>query len=123
MSGSEFLQPLSAQRSNSSAQTLSIAVKYLSAVRSGQKRSTIRKGRSKFSKGLLLLTAKTGDFVSVNITDVRHTRFRCLTNEDAVKDGFKGLPDLQKALLEHYPNMGADGWVTIVSFDTSCKAG
>jgi excisionase family DNA binding protein len=119
MSGSEFLQPLSAQRSNSSAQTLSIAVKYLSAVSSGQKCSTIRKGRLKFNKGLLLLTAKTGNFVSVNVTDVKHTRFRCLTEEDAVKDGFANLTDLQKALLEHYPNITMDGWVTIISFDTS----
>lgn len=120
MSGSEFLQPLSAQRSNSSAQTLSIAAKYLSAVRSGQKCSTVRKGRLKFNKGLLLLTAKTGDFVSVNVTDVRHTRFRCLTEEDAVKDGFTNLADLQRALLEHYPGISMDGWVTIVSFDTPC---
>lgn len=120
MSGSEFLQSLSVQRSSSSAQTLSIAIKYLSAVRSGQKRSTIRKGRLKFSKGLLLLTAKTGDFVSVNVTDVRHTRFKCLTEADAVKDGFTNLADLQRALLEHYPDISMDGWVTIVSFDTSC---
>lgn len=120
MSGSEFLQSLSVQRSSSSAQTLSISIKYLSAVRSGQKRSTIRKGRLKFSKGLLLLTAKTGDFVSVNVTDVRHTRFKCLTEADAVKDGFTNLADLQRALLEHYPDISMDGWVTIVSFDTSC---
>lgn len=120
MSGSEFLQPLAVQRSNSSAQTLSIAVKYLSAVRSGQKCSTVRKGRLKFSKGLLLLTAKTGDFVSVNVTDVRHTRFKCLTEADAVKDGFTNLADLQRALLEHYPDISMDGWVTIVSFDASC---
>ncbi len=120
MSGSEFLQPFSTQRSNSSAQTLSIAVKYLSAVRSGQKCSTVRKGRLKFNNGLLLLTAKTGDFVSVNVTDVKHTRFRCLTQEDAVKDGFTSLADLQGALLEHYPDISMDGWVTIVSFNTSC---
>lgn len=121
MSGSEFLQSLSAQRSNSSAPTLSIAVKYLPAVRSGQKCSTVRKGRLKFSKGLLLLTAKTGDFVSVNVTDVRHTRFKCLTEADAVKDGFTNLADLQRALLEHYPDISMDSWVTIVSFETSCE--
>jgi excisionase family DNA binding protein len=120
MGGSEFLQPLAAQRSSSSVQTLSIAVKYLSAVRSGQKCSTVRKGRLKFNKGLLLLTSKTGDFVSVNVTEVRHTRFKCLTEDDAVKDGFTNLADLQRALLEHYPDMSMDGWVTIVSFDTSC---
>jgi excisionase family DNA binding protein len=120
MSGSEFLQPLSTQRSTSSAQTLSIAVKYLPTVRSGQKCSTVRKGRLKFNKGLLLLTAKTGDFVSVTVTDVKHTRLRCLTEDDAVKDGFTNLADLQRALLEHYPDISMDGWVTIVSFDTSC---
>jgi excisionase family DNA binding protein len=120
MSGSEFLQSLPTQHSNSSAQTLSISVKYLPAVRSGQKRSTIRKGRLKFNRGLLLLTAKTGDFVSVSVTEVKHTRFRCLTEEDALKDGFTSLTDLQRALLEHYPEISMDGWVTIVSFDTSC---
>jgi hypothetical protein len=94
--------------------------KYLPAVRSGQKCSTVRKGRLKFNKGLLLLTSKTGDFVSVNVTEVRHTRFKCLTENDAVKDGFTNLADLKRALLEHYPDISMDGWVTIVSFDTSC---
>ena len=120
MSGSEFLQSLSVQHSNFSAQTLGIATKYLSSIRSGQKYSTIRKGRLKLTKGLLLLTTKTGDFASVNITDVKHTRFRCLTQEDAVKDGFTSLANLQGALLEHYPDISMDSWVTIVSFNTSC---
>jgi hypothetical protein len=33
-----------------------------------------------------------------------------------VKDGFTSLADLQGALLEHYPDISMDSWVTIVSF-------
>ncbi|WP_339383587.1 GNAT family N-acetyltransferase [Oculatella sp. LEGE 06141] len=118
--GSQFLESLPTRYSNFTVQSLGIAAKYLPLVRSGQKRSTARKGRLKFKQGLLLLSAKTGDFETVNVTGVRHTRFRCLTEEDAHEDGFTSLSELQKALLEHYPDLSADGWVTIVSFNTSC---
>jgi excisionase family DNA binding protein len=121
MRGSEFTENLLPQRSNASPQTLSIAAKYLKLIYSGEKSSTIRKGRFEVKKGMLLLTAKTGDFVSVNVTSIRHTRFRCLNNDDAQKDGFADLVELQKALREHYPNMNEHGWVTIISFSSSCS--
>lgn len=120
MPGSEFVSSFPSHHRQSAAQTLSISAEYLSAIRSGRKCTTIRKGRLSVSKGLLLLTARTTDFVTVNVTVVRHTRFRCLTEEDARKDGFESLGQLHKALLKHYPNLGGDNWVTIVSFDASC---
>ena len=118
--GSQFLEALSTKHSTFTMQSLSIASKYLPLVRSGQKRCTVRKGRLKFHLGLLLLSAKTGDFETVNVLGIRHTRFRCLTEEDAKEDGFISLDELHRALLKHYPDLSSEGWVTIVSFTTSC---
>jgi excisionase family DNA binding protein len=121
MSGSEFTGSFSSRRTTFNAPSMSISAEYLPAIRSGRKCTTIRKGRLLISKGMLLLTARTTDFVPVNVTDSRVTRFKCLTEEDAKNDGFSSLAELQKALLKHYPNLGINSWVTIVYFDITSR--
>jgi len=119
MSGAEFLNSFSSRRTTFAASSLSISAEYLPLIRSGRKSTTIRRGRLSISKGMFLLTARTTDFVSVNVTDIKHTRFKCLTEEDARKDGFKSLTELERVLLKYYPDLSDNSWVTIVSFDTS----
>lgn len=119
MSGTEFVRSFPSHHRKSAAQTLSISTKYLPAIRSGRKCTTIRRGRPSISKGLLLLTSRT-DVVPVNVTQVKSTRFKSLTEENAHKDGFRNLSELKIALLKHYPNLSDNSWVTIVSFDARC---
>ncbi|HEY9671438.1 MAG TPA: GNAT family N-acetyltransferase [Waterburya sp.] len=121
MPGTEFVRSFPSHHKTFVAPTLSIAAEYLPAIRSGRKCTTIRKGRLPISKGMLLLTARTADFVAVNVTDVRVTSFKRLTEEDAKKDGFSSLAELHRALLKHYPKLNYTSLVTIVSFDTNCS--
>ena len=118
MSGSEFIRSFQKSSNSFAAPTLPIAAEYLPAIRKGRKCTTIRKGRLPISKGMLLLMARTSDFVAVNVTDSRVTRFKTLTEEDAKNDGFSSLAELQEALRKHYPNLSDHGWLTIVYFDT-----
>ena len=120
ISGEEFIRAFPSHRRTFAAPTLPIAAEYLSAIRTGCKSTTIRKGKPSIKKGRLLLTARTG-FVSVNVTDVKVTRFSCLTDVDANKDGFASLAELQKALTKHYPDLGDNNWVTIIYFETCCQ--
>lgn len=120
MSGSAFLNALSPNHSTFEPPTLRISKEYLPAIRSGRKRSTIRKGRRPIKIGLLLLSAGA-DFVPVNVTDVTVTRFGCLGDEEARKDGFANLRELERALQKHNPDLSPNSFVTIVSFDISCR--
>ncbi|MGB3208047.1 MAG: GNAT family N-acetyltransferase [Crinalium sp.] len=121
MSGSEFIDSFSIRRKTFTAPTMSISAEYLPAIRSGRKCTTIRKGRLSVTTGMLLLAARNTDFVSVNVTASRVTRFNCLTEEDAKNDGFSSLSELEKALLKHYPGFSVKSLVTIVSFETNCR--
>lgn len=114
--GTAFLRNFSNTSVKSNVPTLHLLSRYMPAVRSGQKRSTIRKGKKSVDEGLLLMEAGDNNTL-VNVTNVRYTRFRCLTDQDATNDGFSDLDELQRALLQHYPDLNTNSWVTIVNFD------
>lgn len=118
ISGSEFVSSFQKSKNSFAAPALPIAAEYLPAIHAGRKCTTIRRGRLSISQGMLLLTARTSDFVPVNVTNSRLTRFKSLTEEDAKNDGFNSLNDLQIALRKHYPDLSDHGWLTIVYFDT-----
>jgi hypothetical protein len=95
---------------------LKIAPEYMPAIRMGHKTSTIRKGRKTFDQEAVLLKTRD-DFEAVKITCVKHTAFKCLTEEDAKKDGFVSLQELKFALLKFYPDLADNSWITIISFE------
>ncbi len=119
--GSAFLRALPNHRGTFGPPSLSISAEYLPTIRSGLKTTTIRKGRLHIDTGLLLLTTRV-DFEAVNVVGTRQTPLRCLTDEDARKDGFQNLADLQQALRRHYPNLTLNSWVTVVAFEPLCSS-
>jgi ABC-type lipoprotein export system ATPase subunit len=121
MPGPSFLRLIRPRRGSFDAPALRVSPEYLTAVRSGCKFSTIRRGRFSLELGLLLLTAK-GDTEPVQITGIRHTRVRCLTDADAQLDGFRSLPELRHALKRHYEDLRDSSWVTVVSFRPFCTS-
>lgn len=52
-------------------------------------------------------------------TEVRQTTRAELTQEDAVRDGFSDLDELQNALNTHYPGVGPWARVDVVTFALS----
>jgi hypothetical protein len=95
--------------------SLSIAREFLPSVREGKKTSTIRKGIRQLDPGPALLRCD-GEFAAVRITSVSHTSFGSLTEDDAKRDGFKTLAELDAALKRFYPTIDSSAPVTIISF-------
>ncbi|MCA1625870.1 MAG: ASCH domain-containing protein [Acidobacteria bacterium] len=113
--------PLTKHPTSFNAPHLRVAAEYIPAIRAGRKTTTIRKGRRTFDHEVILL--KSGNASeTVKITEVKHTAFKCLTEEDARKDGFASLEELKLALLKHYSDLQDDDWVTIFSFELLSNA-
>lgn len=85
-------------------------------MRSGEKRSTIRKGRVAVGEGLTLLTAR-GDMEPVNVLSSRCTRLSCVTEEDAQRDGFESVEAFRAAIKRHYSKISDTSLVTIIDFE------
>jgi hypothetical protein len=94
---------------------VSLAAQFLPLVRSGAKRSTIRKGRRPWAVGTAILSSKA-DEQKIYITDVRFTNVASLTAIDAAKDGFETLGELLAALQGFYPELSFSDEITIASF-------
>ena len=120
LSGQQFMKMMSHHRpAVGSFPTLRLLPKFFSAVRRGEKRTTIRRGRKSFQSGLLLLECG-GEYLIVRITHVIHKRFGNLTLEDAQNDGFPSLSALRKELRALYTDIHKNGIVTIIFFQPLC---
>ncbi|GIU76760.1 MAG: hypothetical protein KatS3mg004_3847 [Bryobacteraceae bacterium] len=117
--GRQFVRRLRLRPEIWAAPHLAVKRCYLPALRSGVKRSTIRKGRYDVSSGPLILQAGSEE-LCVEVTHTRHCRFDELTHEDALREGFGGLGELRAALLGHYPDLKASSPLTIVNFRPLC---
>lgn len=95
---------------------------YESAIRSGAKRQTIRID-DPFHPGRadLVFEKDNGAVISIaaTVTDVRSTTRSELTDDDAQRDGFDTLGELNAALETHYPGLQASSTIDIVAFDLS----
>lgn len=98
------------------AQSLRLKQELFDAVIRGEKKSTIRKGRRIISKGPLILEAGNESCL-VYATSVKHCALKSLTDEDALKDGYKNKDDLLKAIKQFYPTLLPRNLVTVISFE------
>lgn len=99
----------------SSSQTLRLRPEYFTAVRRGEKRSTIRAGKRLLRRGSLVLESDNGR-LTVQVTGIKYKYFQELTDEDARLDGFADSQALRKTLYSFYPNLCERSIVTIIYF-------
>lgn len=95
---------------------------YESAIRAGEKRQTIRIDDPFFpGQADLVFEKDSGEVVSIaaTVTDVRSVLRSELTDDDAKRDGFDTLSDLNAALDVHYPGLQASSTIDIVAFTLS----
>lgn len=117
VSGKEFMNRVkSPQIKDVQPQSLRIRAEYLSAIRQGKKRATIRKGKLNIQPGPLLFECGT-DVHFVNVTSVKWRKFKSLTDADAILDGFENLEELKKVLNQIYPDLDYNTYVTLIEFD------
>lgn len=112
--GETFQQKLRLKPESWNIPRLRMASKYLDAFAGGQKTTTIRSGRRFLPAGPLILQCGRKEVVA-EVTGIRHCLASDLTDEDAHRDGFASRPDLMRALRQHYPELSADAWLSIVS--------
>ncbi|WP_423125644.1 ASCH domain-containing protein [Kocuria palustris] len=93
---------------------------YETLIRDGSKRQTVRY-QDPFVPGPaeIVLEKDSGEdvVISAEVTGVRTVRRDELSEQDAVRDGFESLAQLQAALYRHYPDMPGGSAVDIVAFE------
>jgi hypothetical protein len=84
----------------------------------GNKTSTIRRGHRDYPVGSCIFRTRNRD-IPVKIEHVRYCQFHELTDQDAQRDGFRCLHDLQQALDQIYPELKPKEDMTVISFAVS----
>jgi hypothetical protein len=87
------------------------------SLRAGEKLCTIRAGKRDFTEGPLTFESKSGQHVTVNVTEVRHKKLAELTNQEARLDGASSAREMAEALKRFYPDIGPASDITIVLYD------
>jgi len=96
---------------------IKINSEYYKPVLSGKKVTTIHKGKKDYELGSALLAFDKKD-IEVYITAIMYTFYYLLKNHHAIEDGFSSLEDLKETLLNIYPDIQNNDYVTIVYFET-----
>ena len=93
---------------------------YEPAIRDGSKRQTIRVDDPFRPGPAQLVFEKESDEVTAvdaDVTSVQTIRRCDLTEEHAQRDGFASLADLHEALDRHYPGLGMEDSIDVVTFE------
>jgi len=108
------------QEKPGTTQVVHFGASYLDAARAGAKRTTIR-FRDPVAVGPAILWFECDPPVTLQaaVTRVVPTVISRLTDDDAVRDGFRDRAELIEHLDLHYPGIADDDDVTIVHFDVS----
>lgn len=88
---------------------------YISAIRDGRKRTTIRLGKRKISTSDLTFKSNSNS-VKVHVLSVTYRKFSEFTELDAQRDGFDTLNELQTALNRFYGIVEPNTVFTVIEF-------
>lgn len=79
--------------------------KYYADIISGVKTQTIRKHNKKFKDGEIVKAIFPGseNECFIQITSTGYKQFKYLNDEDAKREGYKSIKDLESELLDIYP--------------------
>lgn len=89
---------------------------FLQAVNLRHKVSTIRAGRKRIERGLLVLESAHKSIL-VRVSEVKYKRLSSLTDEEANKDGYANAQQLKKELCSIYPRLRPNSIVTLITFE------
>ncbi|MCD6301218.1 MAG: ASCH domain-containing protein [Staphylothermus sp.] len=96
---------------------LMVKGKYVEDILTGKKKATIRKGIVVPKYEEIIVHGGGKPVAKIKVTKVTHKRLHELTNEDALKDGFKNKEELIRELKRVYLELTDNDWVTIIEFD------
>ena len=83
------------------------------------KKSTSRKGKRDIVKGALLfkMTEDEAQQTIVNVTGVRYLPYGEITDEEAKKEGYESLSELQDILVKIYGEIAQDEPFTFIEWE------
>ncbi|HDN75503.1 MAG TPA: ASCH domain-containing protein [Acidilobales archaeon] len=90
---------------------------YARLLLSGKKRATVRLGKVIPKYDEVIIHSWGRPIAKARIVNVVHKKVRELTDEDAIKDGFKSREELINELKNVYGNVSPDDLVTIIELD------
>ena len=85
----------------------------------GSKKSTSRKGKRDIVKGELLfkMTEDESRQMCVNVTNVRYMPYCEITDQEAKKEGYESLSDLQEILVKIYGEIAPEEPFTFIEWE------
>ena len=97
---------------------------YFNAVRTGAKRTTVRRGHlTNFGPARLVNSENSNFVIEIDIHRTVLTTLEQLTDTEARADGFLSLGQLLSAMQKHYPDIQITEPVTIYHFVRTDRAG
>ncbi len=96
---------------------LMVKGRYVEDILSGKKKATIRKGIVIPKYEEIIVHGGGKPVAKIKVVKVTHKKLNELTDEDALKDGFKNKEELVRELKKVYPGITDNDWVTIIEFD------
>jgi len=105
------------ERSKFLGRHLMVKGEFVDDILSGRKRTTIRLGRVHVKHNELIIHGGGRPVAKVRVTNIVYKRVSELTDEDAVKDGFRNRKELLEALRQMYGEFRDDDYVTIIEFE------
>ncbi len=96
---------------------LMVKGEYVDDILSGRKRATIRLGIVKVKYRDMIVHGGGRPVAKIHVSNVVYKRVKELTDEDAVKDGFKSKEELVRELRKMYGDVSPDDYVTIIEFE------
>lgn len=88
------------------------------AILHGTKKISIREGHRDYRRGKVMLCCHLEPWaVMADITDVRHTTLKEVTEEEYKADGFENQEDMLCGMQRFYPTMTMDSPVTVIKWD------
>ena len=96
---------------------LMVKGEYVKDILEGRKRATIRLGVVRLRYPELIVHGGGRPVAKIRVTRVVYKKVSELTDEDAVKDGFRSREELIRALERTYGEVKPDDYVTIIEFD------
>lgn len=99
---------------------IQMSTKYIQDILVGHKRTTIRKGERKYKKGKCFICFDNNTLI-VEIKDIRYIRFKELSINDALNDGFNTVDELKRELQLYYGQLLDDQILSIVEFSINME--
>lgn len=96
---------------------LMVKGEYVDDILTGRKRATIRLGMVKVKYKDMIVHGGGRPVAKIHVTSVVYKRVKELTDEDAVKDGFKSKEELVRELKKVYGKVSLEDYVTIIEFE------